>query len=227
MAGFDPRKSLALWKAREAYRKRRHTAADKAGDVPRRDKWKALLLEARAMVARRRAQIGRPLTVVTKIPARTGGYGSLGPIRDVTVHHDAAVIDPDASMTAIESRLRSFDRQHSALYGGGGIGYHEAIDPQGRVWLLRRSYARGAHTGGQNTGNYGQLVMGNFENQKPTEAQLRTLRRRLTEAPPKGLPDLRGKRVRGHQDWPGPTNATLCPGKNLIPTVKGLPRYAG
>lgn len=222
---FDVRKSLALWRRREAYRKARHTLHDKAGRVALRDKWKRLLLEARAMVARRRGQLS--VTAVTRIfPTRKGGYGSLGPLRNVTVHHDAATINRDASMRFIAERLLAFDRQHASQWGGG-IGYHEAIDPKGRVWRTRMSYARGAHTGGQNTNNYGILVMGNFEVQEPTDAQVRALRKRLTELPPAGLPDLRGKPVRGHRDWPGPTNATACPGRHLVGHVKRLPRYAG
>lgn len=225
MAKFDARKSLDLWQRREAYRKRKHTEHDRAGNVPLREKWKALLLEARAMVARRRGQLS--VTTVTNVfPTRKSGYGALGPLRNVTVHHDAAIIRPDADMRFVALRLLAFDRQHTSQYGGG-IGYHEAIDPAGRVWRTRMSYARGAHTGGQNTSNYGILVMGNFEVQDPTPAQLRTLRKRLVEMPPAGFPDLRGKPVRGHRDWPGPTNATACPGRSLIPHVKRLPRYAG
>lgn len=65
------RKSLALWKRREDYRKRRHDYYQHLLDlargrhetppakiVARRDKWSRLLFEARAEVARREQQLG-------------------------------------------------------------------------------------------------------------------------------------------------------------------------
>lgn len=66
------RASLALWRRREAFRKERHDAAQKALDrarerdihprrplVDRRDKWSRLLKEARANIERRERQLHR------------------------------------------------------------------------------------------------------------------------------------------------------------------------
>lgn len=239
MTTMQLRASLRLWKRRERKRKELHTRAQADLDqarradvhprqhlVDRRDLRSRQLSEARERISRREDQLAeRTLSVIRRIPIRRGGYGALGAITDATVHHDAAPISAGATLADIEARLRRYDAMHTRLYGGG-IGYHEAIDPKGRIWPLRSSSARGAHTGGHNTNNYGLMLLGNFETQKPTSAQLRTLRARLTQAPPSGLPDLRGIRVRGHQDWPGPTNATACPGRHLIPHVHRLPRYA-
>lgn len=241
MTTAELRASLALWRRREAARKQLHERAqtdlEKARQqdihprehlVQRRDLRARQLSKARAIVARREEQLAAQTTTVVRgqFPIRTGGYGALGALTDVTVHHDAAVIQPKASADFVRARLLGYDRHHQQLYGGG-IGYHEAIDPAGRVWPLRSPKAKGAHTGGHNSNNYGVMLLGNFDQQAPTRAQLRALRARLTQAPPPGLPDLRGVRVRGHQDWPGPTNRTACPGRQLIPHVHKLPRYAG
>ena len=170
------------------------------------------------MARHTRVRVVRPFT------PRRDGYGALGALTDVTVHHDAGVIDAGANDALVKQRLKNYDAMHRRLWGGG-IGYHEALAPDGKVWQVRSPSARGAHTARHNSNNYGVMLLGNFDVHSPTPEQLSSLERRLTEAPPKGLPDLRGKRVRGHQDWPN--NATACPGRNLIPFVKRLPRYAG
>lgn len=193
--------------------------------------------ESRAVIDKRKEQVAYADRVIARhrdsVPQyhvvqrgtavwRTGGYGSLGPIHDVTVHHDAGT--RPTTFEAVRARIVNYDAMHTNLYGGG-IGYHEIIDQDGRVWPVRSPQAKGAHTGRRNTSNYGICVLGNFETQEPTAEQLRTLRARLTQPPKDGLPDLRGHRVRGHQDWPGQN--TACPGKNLKPHVRALPHYAG
>lgn len=196
-------------------------------------RWTKLRDEASAWLKRRREQVAfedrvverhsrerADLSVVSRslLPFRRSGYGLLGPIRAVTVHHSAG---PRAeTMDEAVATIRAYDAMHARLYGGG-IGYHEIVDDAGRVYPVRSRLAKGAHTGGCNSNNYGISFLGNYETDEPTPEQLATLRARLTEAPPKGsgLPDLRGKTVKGHRDWPGPTNATACPGRNLYPHV--------
>ncbi len=150
---------------------------------------------------------------------RTSGYGALGPIREVTVHHP--VSGQVSSISTARSLIHAYDSQHARQYGGG-IGYHEFIDAKGRVYPVRSPKARGAHTARRNSGNYGISVFGNYEVQKPSSAALATLKARLTQAPPRssGLPDLRGKDVRGHREWPG--QSTACPGRFLLPHVQAL-----
>lgn len=147
---------------------------------------------------------------------RTSGYGALGPIRHVTVHHSAG--PRPASMRQAVALIRSYDDQHTRLYGGG-IGYHEIIDTQGRVYPVRSAQAKGAHTRLHNTQNYGISLLDNFDERRPTRAQLDTLAHRLTQPPPagSGLPDLRRENIRGHYEWPD--NSTACPGRFLKPHV--------
>ena len=50
-----------------------------------------------------------------------------------------------------------------------------AIDRAGRVWECRPLAYQGAHVRGHNDGNIGILVMGNFDVQRPSPAQVRAL----------------------------------------------------
>lgn len=149
---------------------------------------------------------------------RTRGYGHMPSLTDVIVHHTAG--PRPASMRETVALIRAYDAMHSRLYGGG-IGYHELIDPQGRVYPTRAATAVGAHTARANTGRYGIAFLDNFDERKPTRAQLDTLHKRLRDRPPGGLPDLRGLPVSGHRDWAhlSPYNRTACPGAHLIPVV--------
>lgn len=218
---------VARWRARLATRRALLAAARK------RHEWNPTA-ESSQLIGYRKGQVtyaervlarrtGSP-RVLRPFSLRVSGYGLLGPIRDVTVHHDAATISSGHPLGLVQQRLRDYDRLHTQRFGGG-IGYHEAIDPQGRIHQMRSRLAKGAHVGGFNSGNYGLMLLGNFELQSPTPEQLETLRHRLTQPPAPGLPDLRGKRVRGHQDWPPPGGSTACPGKALVPHVKRLPTY--
>ena len=89
------------------------------------------------------------------------------------------------------------------------IGYHYIIDPAGRVWEGRPLRYQGAHVEKRNEHNLGIMVMGNFEEQKPTTAQLSTLERFVID-------QMRRYQVSAgnlftHKELGG----TLCPGKNL------------
>lgn len=98
--------------------------------------------------------------------------------------------------------------------GGAGmcdIGYHFAIDRQGRIWQLRPTRYQGEHVRDNNPHNIGVVLMGNFELQRPTQAQLdRALKfgRQLRQQY-----DLPIKRIFTHREL----KATICPGKYAQP----------
>ena len=142
-------------------------------------------------------------------------FGALGGIDAVTVHHSAG---PRATSKQKAKELhRAYHRQH-ANQGWQGIGYHWSMDDLGRFYRLRPIRFKGAHTGDYNTSNVGLMVHGNYEHDRLTRAQKRSLRW-LFEG---GFLVLTGEKesgialVRGHQEWPGPTNATACPGRHLM-----------
>lgn len=154
-------------------------------------------------------------------PANPGLFGSLGEIQAVTFHHSAG---PRARTKAAAQALhRAFQRDHISQ-GWGDIGYHFSIDDLGRVYKLRDIQYKGAHTGGHNTGNVGVMLHGNYDLDVLTDAQADTLRWLFRG----GLQTLTGQAessfalVRGHQEWPGPTNQTACPGRSLMAHVRFL-----
>ena len=110
---------------------------------------------------------------------------------------------------------------HMAQRGFADIGYHYVIDPAGRIYAGRAIDVRGAHTGGQNYGKIGIVLMGNFEVDEPTEAQLDSLialSRCLAQ-------EYAIEHIAGHRNFqPG---ETVCPGKNLWPLVPGLAEVLG
>ena len=69
--------------------------------------------------------------------------------------------------------------------GFADIGYNYVIDEVGQVYEGRDLGARGAHTGGHNTGTIGIVLLGSFELTRPTTAQmvsLKALSRYLVDA---------------------------------------------
>jgi N-acetylmuramoyl-L-alanine amidase len=97
-------------------------------------------------------------------------------VRRITIHHtamDASGLQGTAEIGNMLDRIRKEHlRRDSRVVD---IGYHFIIDPQGRVWAGRSTMLQGAHVKDKNEHNLGICVMGNFEVQHPTPAQVRTL----------------------------------------------------
>ncbi|MDE0888428.1 MAG: peptidoglycan recognition family protein [Phycisphaerales bacterium] len=147
------------------------------------------------------------------------GMNRMKPIRAVTVHHDG-LPSPLASSRSrdAEDRLRTIRRGHVNHNGWADIGYHFAIDRSGRVWSCRPLVWQGAHVKDRNEGNIGVLVLGNFEIERPTSAQLNALAIHLKTLVTAYRIDQR--KVYTHREWPGA--ATACPGRNLQPAVNRI-----
>jgi N-acetylmuramoyl-L-alanine amidase len=90
-----------------------------------------------------------------------------------------------------------------------GIGYHFVIRAGGAIERGRPEDTIGAHSGPDGNGDsIGVVLTGNFEYDKPTEAQLDSLVWLITQY----LEPKYGKlQVMGHKD----VMATACPGKNF------------
>ena len=148
-----------------------------------------------------------------------GDMNRMAPIRAITVHHDG-LPSPLASsgIRDTEDRLRLIRRAHVDHRGWADIGYHYAIDRGGRVWACRPVTWQGAHVKDRNEGNIGILVLGNFEIERPTSAQLSALAMHLkTLSVAYRVPV---SRIYTHREWPGA--ATQCPGRNLQPSVNRI-----
>ncbi len=130
------------------------------------------------------------------------------PIKYITIHHDG--MNPFHGTGAAEcaARVELIRRAHRNR-GWGDIGYHFAIDASGRVWEGRPLNWQGAHVKDYNEGNIGILVMGNFEQQHPSSAQISSMQGLVKKIRRKyGIPVTR---VKTHREWA----STLCPGRNL------------
>lgn len=133
----------------------------------------------------------------------------------ITIHHDGIDSFTTTDRSAAAARLEQIRQAHLNRSGEpfGDIGYHYLIDPAGRVWQGRPLDWQGAHVRATNDGNLGVCCLGNFQQQRPTEAQLAALDRFVaTQMARYSVPV---SRVYTHREL-GPT---VCPGNNLQPFI--------
>lgn len=145
------------------------------------------------------------------------------PVTCVTVHHDGL----DQLFWSTKTRETAARIEHYRLghlgRGWADIGYHLVIDRGGVLWQGRAIRWQGAHVQFHNEGNIGVLVMGNFDRQNPTVAQLTTLRRVLTDL--RTTYRIRRGEVYTHKEWKDAQ--TACPGRSLQPKVEAIRKVLG
>lgn len=102
----------------------------------------------------------------------------MGRITKITVHHEGMDAAYACSPSQVKADLRTIQRGHEDRMHAGDIGYHYIIDYNGRIWEGRDLKWQGAHAGNSdaNRGNVGICLMGNFDIQRPTSAQMGSLR---------------------------------------------------
>lgn len=131
-------------------------------------------------------------------------------VRRITVHHDAIISTGLTNQADVARRLDGIRKSH--LSRGSewvDIGYHYIIDPAGRVWAGRPISIEGAHVRETNEHNLGIMLMGNFDEQRPTSAQLSTLDAFVADQMRRYRVPLR--QIYTHQEL----RSTACPGRNL------------
>lgn len=146
---------------------------------------------------------------------------AMGGISRITVHHEGMRPIAFTDMASTAARLETVRQSHLNRMKAGDIGYHFIIDRAGRVWEGRPIAYQGAHAGGANNQhNLGVMLLGNFDQQSPSDAQMaalvhtvRTLRRQY---------NVSMKQVFTHQEL----SPTRCPGVNLQPRMVAL-RHSG
>lgn len=126
----------------------------------------------------------------------------------ITIHHEGSSPYFSTSMRDALARLESVRRAHRER-GWADIGYHYAIDPAGRIYACRPTSLQGAHVKFNNEQNLGVVVLGNFEQQRPTPEALRSLARFLADQ--MRVYRVPVDRVYTHREL----RPTLCPGRNL------------
>ena len=153
-------------------------------------------------------------------PANPAKMKKMGSVTRITIHHEgSAKPNNDSTPAQVAATLRLIQSQHRKRMGAGDIGYHFIIDRTGAIWQGRDWAYQGAHTSGANSNNIGVMLLGNFEIQQPTQAQLSSLYSLTASLARKyGLAPQRD--LYGHSDFCN----TKCPGKNLRPHVIAMRR---
>lgn len=153
-------------------------------------------------------------------PANPGKMRPMNGVTRITIHHEgSAKPNDDRNAAQVIETLRLIQSQHRKRMGAGDIGYHFIIDRTGVIWQGRDWAYQGAHTSGANPNNMGVMLLGNFEIQQPTQAQLASLQSLVGSLVRKyGLNPQRD--IFGHSDFCN----TQCPGKHLKPQVQALRR---
>lgn len=136
-------------------------------------------------------------------------FGSMNPrskvLEYIVIHHTAS--------TAKET-VEQIHNFHINNNGWAGIGYHFYIRKDGTVYKGRDEKYAGAHCENYNSVSLGICLEGNFEIEKPTEKQLKSLTELLQYLTKK----YGYVHIVGHNDL----NATACPGKNLYSKLEIL-----
>jgi len=135
---------------------------------------------------------------------------SLRPLRRVILHHTASAM----ANTSVDDILRWHLQR-----GMSGIGYHFVIAPDGVIHKTRWIQRVGAHTRGHNLDSVGIALIGNFEREQPTSAQVNAL---VTL-----LKDLQQEYGLSRLQLHGELTPTKCPGRNLRVLVPQIAARAG
>jgi hypothetical protein len=135
-------------------------------------------------------------------------------ITRITVHHQGEVFKPEHDPVAYLRRLQQWSRLSKRW---ADIPYHYVIAPDGRVFMARPEQIPGdTNTGYDTRGHALVMLLGNFEAQQPSPAQLDSAVQLMA-----WLADRHGlgaERIASHRDY----SETLCPGANLYPQLPAL-----
>jgi len=135
-------------------------------------------------------------------------------LNTIVVHHSAY---PGAGPLEIQSL-------HMERRGFADVAYHFMIAADGTIYEGRDLHIRGAHVQGFNTGSVGVVLLGNFNEEEPGDAQLNSLRALVDYL--RYAYDIRY--LAGHRDYPGQSpDGTECPGEHLYPLLPSLARDLG
>ena len=151
----------------------------------------------------------------TKVKAKTWLLRASRTFDRLTVHHAGSYIDSGSQKNSVIRDLDNILVAHLKR-SYGDIGYHFIVDGSGCVWEGRSLSYEGAHVSNENEKNIGVMLLGNFEEQNPSDEQIGTMTK-LSEILCKKYRIERHK-IYGHRDL----GASVCPGKNLYPQVKEL-----
>jgi len=146
---------------------------------------------------------------------KSNGSMKKGDIDLIVIHHDAET-RPDrySSLTRYQK-----EASYHASKGWGHISYHFSIDNVGDIYQCLPETEIAFHCGvySKNIKSIAIKLDGNMEVQKPTPAQVQSLKDLLVYLTTKrpDLPKVVRSSVQGHRD----IKKTACPGLNLYPLI--------
>lgn len=117
----------------------------------------------------------------------------------IFIHHTAS---PSSA------KIENIAKWHVNNNGWARIGYHSGIKSNGDILILNSLRTLSYHTRGNNTKGISIVLLGNYNEEELTDAQLKSLKI-VTEAL---CQNLKIKGIMGHRDAPGAS--TSCPGDN-------------
>jgi hypothetical protein len=147
----------------------------------------------------------------------------MGRIWRITIHHTGDYFS-DRSLDGTARCIQGIQRHHMNNNGWADIGYHYLIDPAGRIWEGRPLGYQGAHAGnpGLNQGNVGIALLGDFNTQSLSGAQVMALESLIASLTRRYR--IPANEIHTHQEI-RPT-ATECPGTNIQRNVQRIRRDA-
>jgi len=145
----------------------------------------------------------------TSATTKTWDTDPMNGISRITVHHDGMTAFTSTSQSEAAARLEMIRRSHVNSRGWADIGYHYIVDPAGRIWEGRPIDRQGAHVADNNPHNLGVMMLGNYDQQAPTNAAVRALDDFVAAMMRKYRVPV--SRVYTHQEL----RPTACPGQSL------------
>jgi len=135
-------------------------------------------------------------------------------LNTIVVHHSATAYSTPNEIQDLHMDGRGF----------ADVAYHFLITGDGTIYEGREINIRGAHVQGFNTGSVGIVLLGNFNDTQPSDAQLDSLRTLMDYL--RYTYEIRY--LAGHKDYPNQSSdGTECPGANLYPLLPKLARELG
>ena len=140
----------------------------------------------------------------------------------MSIHHTYRPADDGGNPAR---RMRQMQAYHIDNRGWCDIGYHFVVSQSGKIYQGRSTEKRtGAHVGGENDGNIGISLIGDYQNNPVITSQLRVASKIVRWVHRTYQIPLDRQRVKGHREWPG--QSTSCPGDNLLPKLPKLLQWA-
>ncbi|XP_011180165.1 peptidoglycan-recognition protein SC2 [Zeugodacus cucurbitae] len=134
------------------------------------------------------------------------------------IHHTAGAYC--STQASCSQQMRNIQSYHMDSLGWADIGYNFLIGGDGQVYEGRGWSTMGAHATNWNSKSIGISFMGNYNNDKPTAAQIAAAKGLLADAVSRGQIKS-GYILYGHRQ----VGSTECPGNNLYAEIKKWPNY--